>query len=246
MKLMIAFYFILITTFASAFDINKLDLLMEEYPPINFSINGKPMGISVEILKEVFKGVGVNLSEDSIKILPWARAYTSLERDSNKLMLSMTETPERAKLFKFVGPFYGTRIVLLAKKSRKLKIKSFDDLKKYRIGVVNMDIGETLLLEKGFPKDKIDYVTRPIQNAQKLSENRIDLWAYEESVANYAIGLVNLNPDDFETVYVLKEGVLSFALSKDVPDETIRILQNSLDKVMNSAKYKEIISRYTK
>ena len=56
--------------------IEALDWMTEEYPPFNYvDKDGKLQGITVDILIEVFKKVGVQLTRDDLKVLPWAHCY---------------------------------------------------------------------------------------------------------------------------------------------------------------------------
>ena len=244
MKKIIAFFLLCFVLFGANPSIDNLELLTEEFPPLNFSKDSKVYGLSVDILEEVLKECNSKLTRKDIKIMPWSRAYNIAQTSKNKLIFSMVETPERKKIFKFVGPFYKTKVGVIAKKNKHIKINSFKDLNKYKIGVVHLDYGETLILETGVSQNNLEYVIYPFQNALKLSQDRIDLWVQDETVAKYVFESINVDQAEFETVYTLKEGSLSFALSKDVPDSTVKLLQKALDKVMASDKYKDIISKY--
>jgi len=51
--------------------IEALDWMTEEYPPFNYvDKDGKLQGITVDILIEVFKKVGVQLTREDLKVLP--------------------------------------------------------------------------------------------------------------------------------------------------------------------------------
>ena len=138
-----------------------LDLTTEEYPPYNYSQDGKPVGLVVDIVKEIIKGTK---DKDNIKVLPWTRAYNDIQKKSNKVLFSMTRTAAREPLFKWVGPVATNTLVLFAKKGSNIKVSSLDDVKKknYSIGTVIADAGESLLKEKEFvnlhsvPEDKLN------------------------------------------------------------------------------------------
>ena len=65
--------------------------------------------------------------------------------------------------------------------------------------------------------------------AQQLQAGRIDLWAYEENVAHWFLRNAKLNPDDFESVYLLKQGELWYAFNPKVSDEKVQQLQKAID-----------------
>ncbi|WP_204268170.1 hypothetical protein, partial [Escherichia coli] len=49
-----------------------LRLLSEEFPPINFTEDGRPSGLAVEVVQNILRRLGQSLP---IEFLPWARAY---------------------------------------------------------------------------------------------------------------------------------------------------------------------------
>jgi len=85
---------------------------------------------------------------------------------------------------------------------------------------------------------------------KKLDAGRIELIAYEENVARWFIKSNGLKNENYETVYVLKEGELYFSFSKDVSDAVIQTLQKGIDEVKKSpgkigkTLYEDILSEY--
>lgn len=129
-----------------------LHLYTDEYPPYNFLEKDKLEGISVDILEEMLQDIGSKLTKNDITVLSWSRAYNLLKKKDNVMLFSMTKTKERERLFKFVGPIAKTRIVLIARKDRNIRIDSIEDIKKYEVGTIRDDIGEQLLKKKEYQK----------------------------------------------------------------------------------------------
>ncbi len=117
-------------------DVNSLKLITEEFPPLNFSNNGKIEGISVDILSLILKKLNSRLTTRDIKILPWDLGYKILKTDKNTVLFTTSKTKERENKFKWAGPFILEKKVLLSKKRSLIKIKSLNELKDYKIGVV--------------------------------------------------------------------------------------------------------------
>ena len=97
-------------------------------------------------------------------------------------------------------------MVLIAKKSSKIKIDSTEGLKKYKLGAIRDDVGEQLLRKIVGPNKEINLNTHGLNSAKQLNLGRIDLWSYEENVAFWFIKKAGLNPKDFEVVYVISKG----------------------------------------
>lgn len=212
--------------------LENIQIMTEEYPPYNYlGDNGMVTGIAVDTLVAAYKQAGITLNLEQIEIKPWPRAYRQLQASNQHMLFSMTRTPSRERLFKWVGPISKTKITLIAKKSSHIKILTAQDLKGYIIGGILDDIGVQLV------RDLINFdaniLTTPHAKslARMLDLNRIDLWAYEENTAKYFFERNNLNADLYESVYTLSEAELFFAFGLKTEDKIIERLQRALDEI---------------
>ena len=230
-----------------AANVDKVKIYTENYPPYNMEVNGKPKGISVDILQAMFKQMKSKKTINDIKLRPWATGYKITLKKSNTMLFSMTRTKQREKLFKWVGPIIPTEIGIIAPKDRHIKIHNLKDLKKYKIGAVLNDVGEQLLLENGIDRANIQSVggENPIiLNFQKMGKNRIDMFAYETNVAMYGAKSFQIEQKEFEIVYVLKKAKLYYAFNKNTDDKIIKAYQKALDDVKANGTYKKILKKY--
>lgn len=228
-------------------NIDDLVLMSEEFPPYNFSRDGKLQGTSIDLMVLCLEKLHSKLGRKDIKILPWARSYHSLLTEKNTVLFAMTRTPQREHLFKWVGPISDSLNVLIAKKTSNIRIRDSKNIVQYKIGVVRDDAGEQLVVEKlGIAKDHLDIASEARFNILKLDAGRIDLFAYDENVAKWVIKQEGLNPSDFETVKVIGKGYHYFGFNRDTPDAVIRQFQNALDEIKKEGRYLKIINKYTK
>lgn len=237
----------LIATNLYASDVDNVKIFTENYPPYNMQVNGKLKGISVDILVAMFKQMHSKLTRDDIHLVPWARGYRIVLKKKNTMLFSTTRTAQREPLFKWVGPIIDTQIGIIAPKEKHIKIKSVKDLNKYKIGAVINDIGEQLLLANGVKKENIDAIsgTNPVVvNFQKMGKGRIDLFAYETNVAMYGAKSYQIDPKDFEVVYILKKGKLYYAFNKNTDDKIIKAYQKALDEIKKNGVYDKILKKY--
>ena len=223
-----------------------LKLLTEQYPPYNFEQNGQLKGISIDIMDEMLKKVNIGLSRNDIELWNWTRAYQTTEKAKDHALFAMTYTDERAPLFKWVGPFSPTKQVLMAKKSKGIKINSPNDINKYKVGVIRDDVGHQLLKKIGVQDSSYDFADNSKTNAKKLAGGRVDLVAYEGAVMSWEMKEAGININDYEEVYTLKEGQLYFAFNKDTSDTTIKKFQKALDELKKEGKVESIIKKYLK
>ena len=194
----------LMTGAGAAAAIETINIVLTEHPPYEYTENGKITGFSQEVVEAVLKEIKVL---GDFQVLPWARAYDTALNTENVLIYSMSRTPVREKLFKWVGVVAPVNAGLFALRARQLKITHLDEAKKYQIGTMNNDAREQFLLSKGFIKGQhLQSIAQYEANYEKLKLGRIDLWATNSEVAHY---LVRKSGDDpaivMEEVYSLSD-----------------------------------------
>lgn len=241
-------FFVMVSPVHSA-QINELNYLTEQYPPYNFEQDGVLQGIAVDLLQAVGKQSKSPIELPDIHLQPWPRAYRTTLIKPNTVLFSTTRTQLREHIFQWAGPISPTRIVVLAKRSRNIEISQAMSLAQYRIGVIRDDVGEQLLLELGVPRDSMVESSVPDTLADQLTKGRIDLWAYEENVAKWWIKKAGYATDEYEVVYVLREGELYFAFNLEVDSALILHFQNALNDLKRVPDtgvsiYQQILDKY--
>ena len=195
----------------------KLTILTENLPPLNYLDNGRLVGPSVEIVQEIQRRIG---SIEKIQVYPWARAYKIALDKENIVLFGTTQTKQRQQLFKWVGPLAIKRDILLARKEAQITINNLEDAKKVRrIGTLRDDTRERLLMREGF--ENLESVSDEQKNAQKLAMGRIDLWAYKVPGYKTVCRLAGVDPEELVEVYHLRQIAVSIAFSKRTADAVV-------------------------
>jgi len=221
-----------------------LTILTEDFPPFNYTEGGRLRGISTDILRLMLEEAGMEAQAQPFQVLPWSRAYQDALSHPDTLLFSVTRTQEREDLFKWIGPIAPNRNVLLARKDRRLDINDFQQTLSLRVGAIRDDAGEQLLVAWGYPLKLIDLTSDARSNMLKLESGRIDLFAYPETVFKWLAAQNRKNVDDYETVFVLHDGHVYFAVNRNTPEDTVQKLQKALDALKQSGKVQEIIDSY--
>lgn len=233
--------------FTHAQSLDDLTFITEELPPFNFEYDGKRQGIAVDTLVEMLAASSAKKTRADIKLWPWARGYDTVMKEKNTVLFSTMRTAAREKLFKWVGPIISTRIVLVAKKNRGIKIRAIDELNRMnlKIGVIREDIGDLLLAKMGVDKDKILQANSGVSVAKMLHAGRVDLWAYSAPVILWNLKELGYDTGEYEEVYTLTESdQIYFAVNKDTDDKLVAKLQAALDQLKANGKFNEIVARY--
>ncbi|MGN8275453.1 substrate-binding periplasmic protein [Pseudomonas sp. SMV71] len=222
----------------------SLVLLTENFPPYNMAKNGKNFaqdenihGIAVDIVREMFKRADITYS--LTLRFPWERIYKlALEKPGYGVFV-MARLPEREKLFKWVGPIGPDDWVMLAKADSTIALDSLEQARRYRIGAYKGDaIAETLGKQGLNPI----VVLRDQDNARKLVNGQIDLWATGDPAGRYLARQEGVS--DLKTVLRFNSAELYLALNKDVPDDVVARLQKALDELRKEGEVDAIMARY--
>ncbi|MDR6960857.1 polar amino acid transport system substrate-binding protein [Pseudomonas brassicacearum] len=221
-----------------------LVLLTENFPPYNMAMNGKNFaqdeninGIAVDIVREIFKRADISYS--LTLRFPWERIYKLALENPGYGVFVMARLPEREKLFKWVGPIGPDDWIMLAKTDSKITLDSLEQARKYRIGAYKGDaIAETLAKQGLNPI----VVLRDQDNARKLVNGQIDLWATGDPAGRYLARQEGVN--DLKTVLRFNSAELYLALNKDVPDDVVARLQAALDELRKEGAVDAIMARY--
>ncbi|AJO76072.1 ABC transporter substrate-binding protein [Pseudomonas sp. MRSN 12121] len=222
----------------------SLVLLTENFPPYNMARNGKNFaqgenidGIAVDIVREMFKRAGINYS--LTLRFPWERIYKLALEQPGYGVFVMARLPDREKLFKWVGPIGPDDWIMLAREDSKIALQSLEQARKYRIGAYKGDaIAETLAKQGLNPL----VVLKDQDNARKLVEGHIDLWATGDPAGRYLAKQAGVS--GLKTVLRFHSTQLYLALNKEVPDETVARLQAALDQLRQEGLVEEIMGRY--
>ena len=219
-------------------------LLTENFPPYNMAIDGKNFaqdsniqGIAVEIVRETFKraGIGYNLTLR----FPWDRIYKlALEKPGYGVFVT-ARLPERETLFKWVGPIGPDDWIMLAKADTPIQLNTLEEARHYKIGAYK---GDAIAEELGREGMNPITVLSDKDNARKLVEGQIDLWATGDPAGRYLArqeGVTGL-----KTVLRFNSAELFLALNKDTPDEVVNKLQAALDQLRKEGLVDRIFGKY--
>lgn len=217
----------------------------EEYPPYNFlNKDGKVTGISTDILLKVFTRLGANITRSDIKLVPWTEGYEQVLRTPNTSLYSMTYTPERERVMKFVGPLVPSHISIMGPKASNIKITSEADLSDLIVGVIKDDIGDQLVKKYALSDSSIQRAKSLTQLIKLLERGRIDVVAYASTVFKYALVQHGFNPEAYQEHFKLKEGHLGFAFHKNTDPGLLGEMQRVVDDMLANGEVDALVKTY--
>ncbi|WP_255263742.1 substrate-binding periplasmic protein [Pseudomonas aegrilactucae] len=219
-------------------------LLTENFPPYNMASNGKSFaredkiqGIAADIVREMFKRADIPYS--MTLRFPWERVYQQVLNSPNHGAFVMARQPDREKLFKWVGPLGPDDWILLARPDSPVSLEHLSDARGFKIGAYKGDAIAQYLSKEGL---KPITVLRDQDNARKLLNGEIDLWATGDPAGRYLARQVNIT--QLKTVLRFHGAQFYLALNRQVPDALVEKLQRSLDQLREDGFVDATFARY--
>jgi len=214
-----------------------LFITTENSPPTSMQVGGRVIGSATEKVREALARSGLT---STIEMRPWRRAYINALLRPDGCVYSTTRTPEREKLFKWVGPTDEGEWVLLGRAGHPYRIRTLEDARKLRIGTYNGDARDAYLLARGF---HVDPAPNDHFNPKKLMLKRIDLWA-----AGFRPGSSFLEVNGYAghivPVFTFNRVKLYLACNRAVPDASIDKLNGAFDTMIRDGTARRIERKY--
>lgn len=217
-----------------------LTLYTEEYPPLNFSRAGKPVGLGVEVVEEILRRTG---QQGQISVVPWARGYQAAQSEPNTGLFVTMRTAEREQLFKWVGPIIVGVTSFYALKGSGLQIASLEQAAKAgTIAVPRQWYSYQTLKARGLPN--LYGVIGPQQMMNMLRRHRVPLVVADNVTLSELLALGELRPADVEPLYSFMRTYAYIAFSPQTDDALISQWQRTLDEMKADGSFATIYQRW--
>jgi len=236
-----------------------VEVVTEEYPPYNYTENGKIIGASTEVVKEVLKRADISYiikgspmrkrkKSHGIRSFTWEKAYKIALERSNVLIYSIAKTETRVNLFKWVDIIVPYDVYLYKLKNRKdINIKALYQARDYKIGGVMDSARVQYLKNHNFVSGKnLELVVQEKNNFENLINKKIDLLPMDEIGFTYLVKKNGMKVKSFEKVIFLKElsEGLYMAFNNKTDDSIIETCRKAIKSMKKDGTYQKIINKY--
>ncbi|WP_378081099.1 substrate-binding periplasmic protein [Aeromonas bestiarum] len=227
----------------AALPVSAFTYYSEQNMPLNGQDEqGKSTGLAVELLRLMWQEMGE--PEQPIHFMPWAKAWYLLTQQPDAVLFTTARTQARDPHFLWVCPISHSRVSLVGRKRDAPRVASKADLARLQIGVMQADVGEQLLLNRGISPANLMAVERMDQVVRQLIMARTDLVAGNEVMLFHQARQLGFPSDTFVTVATLAEQDNCFAFNPAADKQQVARLQQALDKVRQGEAFKRLIARY--
>ncbi len=217
-----------------------LQLLTEENPPLNFSDNGQPKGLAVDVVQEIQRRVG---NTNTITVQPWSRAYREASTVPNVAIFIMARTPAREDLFQWVGPVSASIASLYGKRASGLRIASLDDARAVDKILVVRDFYTHQLLQKlGFAN--LELVAKPETMVKMTVNGRAPLMFAANVTLPDLLEKAGAKRSDVELLYTITSLQTYIGFSLGTPKEVVASWQAALDAMKRDGSYANIYAKW--
>lgn len=179
--------------------------VFDSLPPYEYLESGTAKGLNVDIIRSVCKKIGVT---PVFREYPWNRAMHMVKNGEADAIFSLYKTKEREEFLLFpTHPLNDETNVIIVPKESALRAGSLDDMKKWRVGVVqDYSYGENFDNYAAIVKEAL---TDNEQLLRKLEGGRLEAVIINKKV------FFNLQADEkFKIIYTVNTEALFVAFSK--------------------------------
>ena len=208
-----------------------------EFPPFEYLENGKPTGFDIELIEEIGKTMDAD-----VKIVDMAfdGLLPALQlKKVDVVIAGMTATEERKKSVAFTQPYYTASQVIIVRDGEN-GIKSFDDLKGKKVGVMLGFTGDVVVSE--IPGVDVERYNAAYAGILALKAGKVDAVVLDSEPAKNFVkqnsGIVIAEASDAQEEYAI-------AVRKN-DTKLLEKIENALTELKNNGTYNKLIEKYFK
>lgn len=192
--------------------------------------DGRVGGPASQVVEAMLQRAG--LTDYSLALYPWARAYDMALQQPNVLIYLIARTPEREPLFKWLGEVMRIEYhVYKLRGQPDIQVHSLADAKHYSIGVLRDDVRQQYLQAEGFTKLVVSAHNR--DNFRLLLNRQVQLVPMPERDARLQCAEAGVDFASLERVYTLDalSSGLYMAYSNSTDDEIVARSRTAFDSL---------------
>lgn len=152
-----------------------------DWPPFDFNENGKPLGLSVDLLQIISKSIGVEIS--FIHGYPWNELLEMIKFKQIDIIHSLNRSASREQFILFSDSYISNQTVIVTSKENQT-IKSFDNLHHKKIAVID-GYSQKVVLENRLKGVEFISAESPLEALKMVSSGQADATIRYNSVTSY-------------------------------------------------------------
>ncbi|WP_291256862.1 basic amino acid ABC transporter substrate-binding protein [Fusobacterium sp.] len=206
-----------------------------EFPPFEYLEKGEIVGFDIEMMNEIGKVLDADIK---IQDMAFDGLLPALQMKKVDVVIAgMTATEERQKMVSFTQPYYTASQVIIVKEGNN-SIKSFDDLKGKRVGVMLGFTGDVIVSD--MEGVKIERYNAAYAGIMALKVDKIDAVVLDsEPAENYVKQNSGLQIAEAESA----QEKYAIAVRKN-DKELLEKLEKGLNEIKANGTYDKLLKKY--
>jgi polar amino acid transport system substrate-binding protein len=201
-----------------------------EASAFTFQARDKVGGPATQIVEATLQGAG--LTDYSVSLYPWARAYDMALQEPNVLIYLIARTPARETQFKWAGEFMRIEYHFYKLRDQaQVVVRNLQEAKNYSIGVIRDDVRHEYLQSQGFTRLVVS--ANNSDNFKKLVNRQVQLVPMPEIDAQQLCQEARFDCAALEKVHTLDALAVGIymAYSKSTSEEVVARTRAAFNKL---------------
>ena len=182
----------------------RLHIYTENFVPYNYIRDNEIVGINIELVK---KACVIAKLDCTFELLSWPRAFKFAQHNSMSGLVSVSRTPEREPLFKWVGPLvFGQACLYKLKRRSEIPVLEKRQLKNYTIGLIRNDVYQSIFNGWGLVEND-DYLvySERYEDIKAFVAGRLDLILASNYTLAHYLEPTSISIDEVEPVFHIED-----------------------------------------
>lgn len=214
-----------------------VQLMTEELPPYSFQQGREVNGLSIDIIRELFRRSEVAYE---IRMVPLRRALATVEQNPDACVFPLERSQEREARYTWVSPLLITRTGFYSRPDSDLAVHSLADARELAVGTYAGSAVHEYLQSFGY--SGVQVAREELLNARKLQAKRIDLWATDSVSGRYFARRAGIT--GIQEQFVFLTTLRGIACNAGISPGITRTLQRELRGMHVEGVVRGIMDRY--
>lgn len=228
--------------FGNTTNADSLKLVAFQYPPLVYQQNGEVIGVAAELVRIVFKEIGVEIE---IEMLPWARSLQYLKSGQADGVFTIFKNPQRQTFLLYPDePLIEQTITLYTARDTPVNYSGkLSDLAPYRVGVTRaVSYGEQFDASMEDTLTDLTFVNDEESKFMLLAKKRVDVVVSSIGIADFYIEKLQLANQIARIPTVIQRVPSYVAFTKTSRNRLLMVeFEQALKQLKLSGRYDQIV-----
>lgn len=174
-----------------------------------------------------------------VEVLPWKRVLIEAQKDLPIFFIPVARTPEREKIFSWIGPMLDESFVVFTLKDRVKDARDLEQIRRLHVCTLRGSATEEISRHHRLPH--VEMVGSNDTCARLLKAGRVDAWLAAKRGGIASFDLVGFDATELSVAMVLADWPLYLAASKSIPEDELERWRAELRKMKADGSFERLL-----